>query len=144
MPLRRNNTRSFYKKLYAGELEKITLLHHSDDFHASTITAYVIFGARRSSIVRLGEPIQGEMLAYHNCVWHIPRMELQRVGVNWINMIDTIVQMEGAEKGNQWRPEADTKIDHRLFSNMIDVACKRCDPTIDDKTLGIAHWPFDQ
>lgn len=141
MPLRKNNTRVFHRALYCGELEKIRLLHHNDDFHASTITASTLFNCRRGPTQRGGEPIQGDMMSSHTCFWFIPRVELARVGVDHINMINQIIQLVGREAGWTWQPEADTSIELKLFGNQVKILCKRADPTISDVLLGIAHAP---
>ena len=128
MVLKRNTTRTFHRRLYAGEMEKVKILKRNDDQQQGTVRALICYQARRSAIIKTGETYQGDMIGDHTTVWHIPFVEMQRLGINYFNPADRIVQLEGREKGNTWMPEATTVIDVKLFGNHIDLACKRCDP----------------
>ena len=128
MPLRRNNQRSFTRKLFAGQLEKIRFHKRKDDLKQGTVTAYILYGVRRSMVTKTGEPIQGDMVAEHTCVWHIPRRELDRVGIHYINSADYIQQLQDPEKDWWWQPESDTNIEVKLFGLELDLFCKRVDP----------------
>jgi 2-keto-4-pentenoate hydratase/2-oxohepta-3-ene-1,7-dioic acid hydratase in catechol pathway len=122
MPLRRNNTRHFYRVFYSGITETIQLLKRNNDQQEGIVTAYTIFACRRSKISKTGEPIQEEMAANHHCTWHIPRSELLRVGLNYINAADRIVNRE-YNLEYTWMPESDTRIDEKLFGNQVDIEC---------------------
>ena len=124
MPLCRQNTRTFHRALYGTILEKITLLKRGNDQQEGTVRALVIYQARRSMITKTGEPIQGDMSSDHQVVWHLPDVELARVGVAYINSLDRIVDKEG----RYWQPEAGTLITVKLFGNHHCVACLRVDP----------------
>ena len=124
MPLRKNNTGTFHRTLYGGQLEKITLLKRGDDQRQGTVTSLVIYQCRRSRIHKTSEPIQADMTASHRTTWHIPRVELTRVGVNYLNSLDRIVDGEN----RYWQPEATTMISVNLFENHYDVDCVRVDP----------------
>ena len=84
-------------------------------------------------VFKTGETILGDMLADHHCVWHIPRTELDRVGIRYLNPLDRIEQLEdGAarEKGWTWQVESDTAgYTLKLFGNHYCCACKKVDPT---------------
>lgn len=131
MPLNKSNTRFFYRTLYAGQLKTITLLRRNIDQQEGIVTAYKLFGCRRGSIHKTGEPIQNDMTAHHSCVWHIPRRELDRLKLTDINSLDRFVEVGHFNDNQQkrfWQPEATTPIDIRLFENMINVSCLRVDP----------------
>src|SRR5438552_1028660 len=108
--MNRNNTRTFHRHLYAGMLESVRLLKRDDDQKQGTVRAIILFECRRSRIIKTGEPVQGDMSENHHTVWHIPRVELDRVGVAYLNAADRIVQLEGAEKGFTWQLESDNGI----------------------------------
>lgn len=123
MPLNKANTRTFHRCLWSGILETITLLKRNDDQQQGTVRAITLFQCRKSSIAKTGEPIQGD-IAETSVTWKIPRVELDRVGVTWINAIDRIV-----DKYNRyWQPESKQTIDIKLFENFIYLACVRIDP----------------
>lgn len=124
MPLNRRNQRSFHKTLYAGELETCTLLKRNDDQQQGTVTTYTLFNTRRSRIYKTGEPIQYDISSDERAIWHIPRQELDRVGVDHLNAADRIV-----DKFNRyWQPESNTNIVIQLFENMVNLDCVRIDP----------------
>lgn len=123
-------TRNFHRTLYggAGYLESVSLLKRDDDQQQGTVAAHTLYECRRSSITKTGEPIQHDMAEEHRTVWHIPRTELDRVGVNYIGVLDRIVQLEGVEAGSVWQPESDTLIEIKLFANHVHFIAKRTDP----------------
>ncbi|SRR5260370_1143965 len=124
MVLNKRTTRAFHRRLYASEMETITLLKRNDDQLAGTVVAYVLFDCRRGQITKMGEPIQGEMSVDHRATWHIPRIELDRVGVNYINALDRIVD----NQGRYWQPEADQLVLVKLFENRLTIDMVRVDP----------------
>lgn len=128
MPLNRNNCRTFHRRLFAGQLVSVTLLKRKDDQQQGTVTAHKLFECRRDSITKTGEPIQGEMSADERTVWHIPRTELDRVGVAYLNALDRIVDYDGYPSGRYWQPEAGQALENKLFETRYDVACVRVDP----------------
>ena len=124
MPLNSRNTRTFHRAL-AGDIDyKVTLLKRGDDQRQGTVRALVLFQCRRSRIGKTGETLQGDMVSSHVVTWHIPVVELNRVGVAYLNALDRIID----EQGRYWQPEGTTNIDVKLFENHIDVFCLRVDP----------------
>ena len=121
MPLNQRNSRVCHRTLFAGILEKVTILKRGDDQREGTVTAYKVFQCRKSLITKTKEPIAGDMLADHRLIWHIPRVELDRVGINYLNPADRIV--DGL--GRIWQPESTTTITIKLFETHIDVHCLR-------------------
>lgn len=121
MPLNRKTTRTFHTKLYATELESIWLQKRGDDQLEGRVVTYQLFQCRRSRISKLGEPILGDMSSADRTVWHIPRIELDRVGVNYIDPLDIIID----QNGRKWQAESDTGIEEKLFSNHYCILCKR-------------------
>ena len=133
MPLNRSTTRHFYRTLYATEMETVKLYKRDDELRQGVVTVYMVFNARRSRIFKTGEVIQGDESSDHTCLWHIPRAELDRIGVHYLSAADRIVQTQGREAGAVWQPEANTMIEVKLFGNMVNLACKRTDfpkPTV--------------
>ena len=135
MPLGPNNTRVFHRTLYSNELKTIVLLKRGDDQSEGTVTAYKLFECRRSRINKSGEPYQGDMASDHSTRWHIPRTELDRVGVAYINGLDRFVERSDAQQGSPsyglvryWAPEDGQAIDIALFENYVHVDCLRIDP----------------
>ena len=128
MVLKRSTTRTFHRRLYAGELEKITLLKRDPGQRSGVRRAITLFQCRRSRVSKSGQDLQGDMTSNHRTVWHIPRVELDRVGVAYLSNLDQIVQTIPQERNWTWQPESDVPIDVKLFGNMVSVACKRCDP----------------
>ena len=134
MPLNRLTTRTFHRVLYATELEKITMLKRNDDQQQGTVRSLVLFQCRRSRLFKTGEPYQGDMSSSHRIVWHIPRIELDRAGVNYINALDRIIDY----KGWWWQPESTTTITVKLFLNHLCIDCLRVDPpNIAQQTAGL-------
>lgn len=129
MPMNKRNTKTTYRTVFAGMVESVTLLKRGDDLQQGTVRAIVLFNCRKSMIHKTGEMIQRDEQTNHRVVWHIPTIELERVGVAYINPTDRIVQREGVEKGWTWMPEATTLISLKLLSNEWDLHCLRTDPT---------------
>lgn len=117
MPLNRRTTRTFHRRLYATELESVTLLKRKDDQKQGTVTSHKLFQCRWSRTIKTGEPLAGEMLSSHAAQLHIPRIELDRIKVHYINPIDRFID----RKGRTWQPESTTTITEKLFSNHVCV-----------------------
>ena len=129
MPLNKVNQSTFHRKLYAGQLETVTLLKRGDDQSEGTVTAYVIFECRRSRIHKTGEPIQHDMVVGHTTVWHIPRIELDRIGVAYLSVLDRFVD----QYNRFWQPESPQQLDIALFEDQLHVQCVRVDPPATDQ-----------
>jgi hypothetical protein len=121
MPLRRGNTRTFHRTLFGGILETITLMKRGDDQQQGTVVSYVLFQCRRGLITKTGETLAGDMVSSHRTIWHIPRIELDRIGISYLNPLDQIVDSQG----RTWQPESTTEIVDKLFENHLDVQCLR-------------------
>lgn len=119
MPFNRQNQRFFHRTLFSGMLERITLLKRNDDQQQGIVTAIVLFQSWHGQLWKTGETIQGEMASDHRATWHIPRIELDRVGVNYINALDRIQDF----KGRIWQPEGTTRIGVKLIEVHVDVDC---------------------
>lgn len=130
MPLSRKNTGRRTTLLYAGQLEKVRLHKRDDDQRQGTVTTHVLFRCRRSRIQKSGQTLDGDLNVGHKTQWHIPRDELDRVGVAYLNPLDKIEQLKGTEAGNVWSPESDTGIDVKLFGNMVVLDCKLRKPKV--------------
>lgn len=123
MPLNARNCRTFHRTLYAGQLESVVLMKRGDDQQYGIVTPIRLYQCRRSAIAKAGEPLAEDMASAGTTVWHIPRIELDRVGVGHINALDRIV--DGLNRS--WQPESDTIIEDKLFETRIKIACRRRD-----------------
>ena len=124
MPLRRNNTTTFHRKLYAGELETVILLKRENDQRQGIVKKHTLFDCRWGMIFRSGEPIQGDLDIGASRALHIPRIEMDRIGVWYFNALDRFIDAEN----RWWEPEARNRITHKLFQNHVCVDCVRIDP----------------
>lgn len=124
MPLNKRNTRGFHRTLYAGNLEEVRLLKRNPNFDASVVTAYQLYECWWSRITKQGEQHDNDTMSNHRRTLHIPKSELDRVGVAYINPLDRFVD----EQGRYWQNEGDEPIEIKLWENHIDVNCRRTDP----------------
>lgn len=124
MPLNRDNLRTFHTGLYGTLLESVVLYKRGDDQRQGTVTTYRLWDVRWSKTYKSGEPLQGDMSSSHRRQLHIPRVELDRIGVEYINAIDTFKD----EQGRFWRPESYQTIVIKLAECHLCVDCLRCDP----------------
>lgn len=113
------------RNLYSGQLEKVTLFAREPNMKASVTHPVILYDCRWSRIVKAGQQLDDEQTSDMNRMLHIPRAELQRVGVNYINPIYQFMDQEG----RYWQAESDTPIVSQLWENVIDVNCHRIDPT---------------
>jgi hypothetical protein len=129
MTLTRKTTRHFHKTLYAGMLQKIYLIKRDADQGQGTTRTLTLFQCRRSMAYVTGEPLRAGFTSNQRCTWHIPRVEMDRVGVDYISALDRIVDPEDqvGEAGVTWMPESGTQIVVKLFGNHICVDCLRTD-----------------
>ena len=123
MPLNERNCRTFHRKLYAGQLQTVTVHKRNDDMQASVVTAHKLFDCRWSSIAKSGQPIAGDQTSDHFRELHIPTIELHRVGILHINPLDRFID----KQGRTWQPESQQVITVKLFETHHCVQCRRCD-----------------
>ena len=132
MPLNQRTTRTFHRTLYATELKSIVVLKRNVDQGQGTVTKYNLFQCRRSFISKTGEAIYDDETSQHSCIWHIPRIEMQRVGLTDINSADRIIENTDyaptTTKQRWWQPESTVGVDIKLFENQLRVQCLRIDP----------------
>ena len=124
MPLlTKNNCRTFHRKLYGGmgALETVTLLKRGDNQQQGTVTQYTLHDIRHSPITKTGETITGDTVSDHHITWHIPRVELDRIGVYYLNPLDRIKDSQG----RYWQPESDTLITVKLMETHLCLECVR-------------------
>jgi hypothetical protein len=114
--------RNFYVRLYAGfNQSKTTLLHRNDDQLEGTVTAYTLYNQWAKRILHTGQPSQGSMGVGDSRGWLIARAELDRVGVNYINAGDVLVD----ETGRKWLIESGDNITIQLNGDYLDISTKR-------------------
>jgi hypothetical protein len=123
MPLNKANCRRFHRFLYCGQLISIVLNKRGDDQNQGQTTSFVLNYVRRSQMVKSGQTLQKEMSSNHRCSFHIPREELDRVGVAYLNALDQYVDDLGT-----WQAESNEPITVKLFSDHVCVECVRRDP----------------
>lgn len=124
MPMNRSNTKTFTRRLFAGMIETVTILKRNNDQQQGTVTAYTLFNVRNGPKVKTKEPIQRDMSADYRTTFHVPTIELHRVGIHYINAADRFVKKDGS----YWQPESDTTITVKMLDNEIDIDCVRVDP----------------
>lgn len=124
MPLRAENCRTFTRSLFAGMLETVTLLKRDNDQRQGTVRSITLFDCRRGKISKTGQTIEDNMSSDNRTVWHIPRRELDRVGVAYLNALDRIVD----KYGDYWQAESTTNIEVKLFKVEIDLECLAVNP----------------
>ena len=133
MPINKRNQRDFHRKLYAGQLKSVDLLKRLDDQRQGTVTRYRLHSVRRGQITKTGEQLQGDMSSNHSTVWHIPRQELDRLGIDHLNPLDRIVEYvddggKPLQEPRYWQPEATTVILEKLFEQMLNIDCLLTNP----------------
>ena len=124
MPIMKKNQRTFFRSLYCGETQTVILLKRNNDQGEGTVRAITLFDCRRERTSKTGQPIQNEMSVAEFTTWQIPSFELDRNGVNYINVLDRIVD----QHNRYWQPESGQSIDVRLFEDWVFINCVRIDP----------------
>lgn len=120
------NQRHVNRRMYTGTgaLVSVTLLKRGDDQREGVVTSYTLHECRHSALHKSHQPIQGDWAVGSRCVWHIPMVELERVGVPYINVLDRIVD----QVGRYWQPESNQEITFKLIETHYCVECTRIDP----------------
>lgn len=123
MVIDRWNQRKFHTTLYAGMgmLQKVKLLKRGPDQKQGTVTAYILYNCRRSVVDRQGQTLRGPLSSKSKTIWHIPREELDRVGVHYLTALDRIVDIQYGT--GTWQPEAPDRITVKLLAVHVDVPC---------------------
>ena len=124
MPMNKQNQRYFYRRLFAGIAETITLLKRGDNQQQGTVRAIKLFDCWMDPVLKTGETIQGGMDSNHSTTWHIPMSELKRTGINYLAPADIIKDRQG----RYWQPESTTTITVNLMENEWGLDCLRIDP----------------
>ena len=124
MVLTRSNQRHFHRCLFSAQLETVTILKRDDDQRQGVVRSLIVYEAWRGPISKTKQTLQHDMIADHRTVWHMPKVEMERVGISYFNPLDRIVDSQG----RYWHPESTTVIDIRLMEVHIDLACLRIDP----------------
>lgn len=133
MPMNRRNTRTVHRTTFAGITETVRLLKRGPGQKQGTVTAYKLFRCRISKEQKSGQTIQGDIQSMsavnESATWHIPRTELERVGIAYLTALDRIVR---PSDNSYWQPESGQVIDVKLFRNEIDLPCTRVDPPAEE------------
>lgn len=125
MPLKPNNTRTFHRCLYAGQLQKVVLFHRDDDQQEKVVRKVILYQARRSQITKNGQPLQEEMLVHHSTDWHFSVAELQRNGIQYMNPLD---KWYDPVQGHWYQQETDQAQQVKVFGNHLTINAVRVDP----------------
>jgi len=132
MVIRRENQKTFHRTLFGpGITQTLTLLKRGDNFGASVVTAYRLFDCWKGTIRKYGEVVGGayddaDQQVSHMVTWHVPVIELKRIGIDRLNPLDRLVE---ESPRRYWQPEATTILVYNLLENFFDVECLRIDPT---------------
>lgn len=121
MGLSRRTTRTFHRYLYP-DLRTIVLHKRNRGQQQGSGTNYQLFNCRQKRIHYGGQNFDGTLTSNDYCEWMIPREELDRVGLDDLNIIDTITDVE---TGEVWQPESSDVLTIKLWRNFIDVPSKR-------------------
>ncbi len=105
-------------------LQSVTLLKRGDDQAEGTVTAYTLHQCRPSKQYKDGQPIQGNWAVGSRVVWHIPVVELERHGINYLNVLDRIVD----EQNQYWQPESPQEIIYKLIRSHWCLDCIKVNP----------------
>jgi hypothetical protein len=129
MPINRRNHRKFHTTLYATQLQRLYLIKREPDQRQGVQRTLLLFQCRRGQTSTTGQPLNRDFTSNERCTWHIPREELDRVGVEYISAIDRFVDPEDqtGPRGATWMPESGTSIRIKLFGNHVCVDCLRTD-----------------
>jgi hypothetical protein len=126
MVIRQNNQGTFYRHLFSGIYENLTLYKRLEYPNRATIVAYQLYNCWKSTIRKYGEMLEtgGDQSVSMMVTWHLPVTELKRYGVVHLNALDRISD----KLGRFWQPEATTVITYDLMENYQDIECLRIDP----------------
>lgn len=126
MPLRPETAQYRHRGLYAGQDQSLILYkRHDDQQEGWQFGGMTLYNCRRSMIHKAGEPLQGEMMSYHRTTWHIPKIELTRVGMAYINPTDYI--FDPIEQ-KWWQAESPQTITEKQWGTWVVVDSVRIDP----------------
>ncbi len=120
MVLNRRTTRTFHRILYATELESVVIYKRKDDQKGGVIVAHRLFQIRWSRVFKQGQIIAGDMSTAEIKTLHIPVIEMERVGIPYINAADKFQD----DQGRFWEPESDSPMRIQLFRNHHCIDCK--------------------
>ncbi len=120
-----NTQDHFYRRLYGGRgmLQSVTLLKRNDDQAQGTVVSYILYRCRWSMAFHTGEALLGEMGSGDSIRLHIPKIELERVGVHYINALDRFIDRDG----RIYQPEAPQTITTKLIRRHVCVDCLMID-----------------
>jgi hypothetical protein len=120
--MNRQNQRYFYRKLYAGWLDTITIQKRANDQNMGQVTTLTAFECREKKIHHSGEPLRGTAAAGDRTVWQIPRVEMDRLGITEFNALDRIIGPDG----QTWQIEAnDGEVTIQLGKDYCNLSCRR-------------------
>lgn len=85
-------------------------------------------------MAKTGQTLQGDMASDHRTTWHVPYAELARAGINYLSVLDRLVEKtdDGGLPLNPWRfwqAESNTRIEVVSWENFVRLECLRVDPT---------------
>lgn len=121
MALNHWNSRILHRRTYAGNLLTVTLLKRGNDQAMGTVTSYTLYQCRIRRRYHTGEPLSRSLASGDRSEWRIPVCELARVGVDYLNALDRIVD----QWGHVWQPESTENLDIHLFDNLVNVPVRR-------------------
>jgi hypothetical protein len=129
MPLNERNSRNFHRMLRAGtNIQAIVLYKRGDNQAQGTVTTHKLFGCwREESVSRIGETVINQAIQVEvRATWNVPKAELDRVGIIFLNVTDKIYDPKG--KG-WWTPYSSDRITELLMGNYVSLSCHRTEPS---------------
>ena len=131
MPLNARNTRQRHRCIWGGRQETVTLLARGNNVwepggvnDAVVVRSVTLFRCLWGPIDKSGSILDNERAAYMDRRLTIPRSEMDRVGVPYINAAFFFVD----KFGRFWTATASPPIHAALFENYISMTCHRIDP----------------
>lgn len=121
MGLSQRTTRTFHKYLYP-DLRTVVVRKRGRGQQQSESVNHTLYGVRQKRFHYGGQNVDGAMTTNHYCEWMLPRTELDRVGIDDLNMIDTITDVA---TGEIWLIESRDVIEVKLWRNYINLVTKR-------------------
>lgn len=122
MPLNPRNTGHFHLPLFGDIAETVTLHKRGDDQMEGVVVTHRLFRCWwEAEESKSGHPVQGDMAVTHRRTLNVPKSELKRVGVNYLNVLDRFAD----KQGRVWQPETNQTFNFQLAGNYVQVECVR-------------------
>lgn len=129
MPLNARNSKNFHRCLRAGtNLQSIKYYKRGENQQQGTVTVYTLYACwREETVSRAGETLINSVVQVEiRGTWMIPKAELDRVGINFVNVTDKI---HDTKEDKWWTPYSNDRITEMLMGNYAALDCHRTEPS---------------